>query len=309
MTDDPTPAAASPAAPSPSPRKRRRPLRWLLGLLLALLLLLVLVAGLGWYAVSTEGGTRFLLAHLGTYIPGELTIGSQQGPITGPLDLRDVRFRNATIDARIQHVHLAWKAGRLRQRMLDVDQLHAEGIRVALKKSGDTTSNGKLVDLHLPVNIVVRDALIRDVEILREGEPPFRLDRIALDAVSERARDLLHVRSLAVDGPTFQLRAAGDLNPVGDYAVNLQTQATYRDPKMPPFVVGARLDGTLEKLGMDARLSQPFDAHVQGSVLTPMRTIGMDLTAQVRGFNAKALNPQWPVAVIRDGNVAIQGDL
>ena len=106
------------------------------------------------------------------YVPGELTIGSQKGPITGPLDLRDVHFRNATIDARIQHLHLAWKAGRLRQRMLDIDQLHAEGIRVALKKSGDTTSNGKLVDLHLPVNIIVRDALIRDVEIAPRGAAP-----------------------------------------------------------------------------------------------------------------------------------------
>jgi translocation and assembly module TamB len=272
-------------------------------------LLLLLAVGLVWYAASTESGTRTLIGRVSPMIPGELTIGSQTGPLTGPLDLRNVHYKNATMDLAVGHLHLAWKAGRLRERMLDIDQLHAEGIRVALKKSGDTTSNGKLVDIHLPVNILVRDALIRDLEIVREGSPPFRLDRIALDAQSERARDLLHVRSLAVDGPTFQLRAAGDLNPVGDYAVNLQTQATYDDPKMPPFVVAAKLDGTLEKLGVDARLSQPFDAHVRGNVLTPMRTIGMDLTAQVRGFNAKQLNPQWPVAVIRDGDVAIKGEL
>ncbi|HET7042038.1 MAG TPA: hypothetical protein VFI13_08455, partial [Gemmatimonadales bacterium] len=281
----------------------------MLGVLAVLVLLLLLAVGLVWYAASTESGTRALISRVSPMIPGELTIGSQTGPLTGPLDLRNVHYKNATMDVRLGHLHLAWKPGRLRQRMLDIDQLHAEGIRVAMKKSGDTTSNGKLVDVHLPVNIVVRDALIRDLEIAREGSPPFRLDRIALEARSERAQDLLHVRSLAVDGPTFQLRAAGDLNPVGDYAVNLQTQATYDDPKMPPFVVAAKLDGTLEKLGVDARLTQPFDAHVQGDVLTPMRTVGVDLKAQVRGFNAKAINPQWPVAVIRDGNVAIQGEL
>ena len=38
----------------------------MLGLLLAILLLLVLVAGArAWYAVSTESGTRFLLARVG----------------------------------------------------------------------------------------------------------------------------------------------------------------------------------------------------------------------------------------------------
>jgi autotransporter translocation and assembly factor TamB len=284
-------------------------LRWTLGLLLALVLLLVVAVGLVWYAASTESGTRTLIGRISPMIPGELTIGGQTGPLTGPLDLRDVHYKNATMDLRLGHLHLAWKAGRLWERLLDVDQLHAEGIRVALKKSGDTTSNGKLVDVHLPVNILIRDLLVRDLEIAKEGQPPFRLDRIALDARSERAQDLLHVRNLAVDGPTFQLRAAGDLNPVGDYTVNLQAQATYKDPKMPPFLVDGRFNGTLEKLGIDARLIQPFDAHVQGNVLSPMRTLGMDLAAQVRGFNAKAINPQWPVAQIREGDVKIQGAL
>ena len=52
-------------------------------------------------------------------IPGELTIGAQTGPLTGPLDLRNVHYKNATMDLRLGHLHLAWKAGRLRQRMLD----------------------------------------------------------------------------------------------------------------------------------------------------------------------------------------------
>jgi translocation and assembly module TamB len=304
----------TPETPPPPPqtpaKKRHRLRRWILGLLLALVLLLVLVAGLGWYAVSTESGTRALLARVSHMVPGgELTIGAQSGPLTGPLDLRDVHYHTATMDVRLSHVYLAWKAGRLRQRMLDIEQLRAEGIRVAILKSGDPTSNGKLVDIHLPVNILVRDGLIRDLEVTRAGQPPFRLDRIALDAQSERARDVLHVRSLAVDGPIFQLRAAGDLNPVGDYAVNLQAQATYKDPKLPPFVVGGRFNGTLEKLGIDATLTQPFNAHVQGDVLTPMRQVGMDLKAQVAGFNARAIDPKWPLARIRQGDLAIKGQL
>jgi translocation and assembly module TamB len=302
----PPPPETIPAIPA---RRRRRWLRWVRGLLLVLTLLLLLAVGLLGYAVSTESGTRALLGRVSPMIPGELTIGGQTGPLTGPLDLRDVHYKNDTLDVRLHHLHLVWKAGRLGRRMLDVDQLHAEGIRVALKKSGDTTSNGKLVDVHLPVNVVVRDALIRDLEIAHEGSPPFRLDRIALDARSERARDLLHVRSLAVEGPTFQLRAEGDLNPVGDYAVHLQTQATYKDPALPPFVIAAKLDGTLEKLGVDVRLTQPFDARAQGSVLTPMRTVGVDLKVQVHGFNARALDPKWPAAVIRDGDLAIRGEL
>jgi translocation and assembly module TamB len=292
------------------PRKRRRLLRWTVGLFVVLIVLLALLVGLGWYGVSSERGTRYLLARLGGLLPGELTVGAQRGPLIGPLELRDVRYRTDAMDVRIRHVQLAWHPRKLRRRQLDVERLHAEGIRVVLPKATeDETKDGRLVDIHLPVNLIIRDALIRNVEIVRVGEPPFRLDVIALDGRSERLRDVVHVRSLRVDGPTFRLRAQGDLNPVGDYPVNLRAQATYDDRQYPPFVVSGVFTGTLEKLGVDARLARPFDAHVTGRVLAPMRELKMDLAAQVRGFEAQEINPKWPVARITQGNVKIQGGL
>ena len=267
--------------------------------------------GLAWYAVSTEKGTRTLLTRLSGYVPGELTVGKQRGPLTGPLELEDVHYKTDAMDVRIQRLALAWDPGALRGRQLDVQRLHANGIRITLPaaQKEDETEDGRLVDIHLPVNIIVRDALIRDVEIVRAGEAPFRLDEIALDAQSQRQGDTLRVRSLRVRGPLFQLQAQGTLIPVGDYAVDLQVQATYDPPEYPPFVVSSTLRGTLEKLGVDARLAQPFIAHVQGDVLTPMRELGMDLTAQIRGFEAKAINPEWPVARISQGDVKIKGQL
>lgn len=309
-SDSSTPAAAEAPPPSPPPRKRRRFLRWALGLLVVVFVLLALLVGLGWYGVSSERGTRVLLARLGALLPGELTVGAQRGPLIGPLELRDVRYRTDAMDVRIHHVQLAWHPRKLRRRQLDVERLHAEGIRVVLPPTKeDETKNGWLVDIHLPVNLIVRDALIRNVEIVRAGQPPFRLDVIALDGRSERLRDVVHVRSLRVDGPTFRLRAQGDLNPVGQYPVNLRAQATYDDPQYPPFVVSGVFTGTLEKLGVDARLAQPFDAHVKGSVLAPMRELTMDLAAQVRGFEAKEINPEWPVARVTRGDVKIRGKL
>ncbi len=299
--ETPTPA---PASAAPAPRKRRRFLRWTLGLLLTLVLLVILaVAGI-WYGVSTEKGTRILLGRLAGFIPGELTIGSQRGPLIGPLDLRDVHYKTDKMDARIGHLALAWNPRKLKSRQLDVESLHAEKIRVVL-----APGDGKLVDIHLPVNIVVRDALIRDVEISQPGQPPFRLDQIALDARSDRLSSVLHVRSLRVDGPTFRLRAEGDVTPVGAYALNLKADATYDDPQYPPFVVAGTFRGTLEKLGIDVHLAQPFTARVSGDVLTPMREVGLDLAAHVQGFETKEINPAWPVARVAEGNLKIKGQL
>jgi translocation and assembly module TamB len=310
-----TPDTPTTPTPPPAPRKRRRVLRWTLGLLLTVVVLLILAVAGVWYGVSTEKGTHILLGRLAGFIPGELTIGSQRGPLTGPLDLRDVHYKTDTMDARIGHVALAWNPRKLRSRQFDVESLHAERIRVVLAPTKTDTSNGKLVDVHLPVNIIVRDALIRDVEIShlaqpgQPASPPFRLDQIALDAQNDRLRDVLHVRSLRVDGPAFRLRADGDVTPVGAYALNLRADATYKDPQYPPFVVAGTFRGTLEKLGVAVNLQQPFQAQVNGDVLTPMRELGMDLAAHVKGFETREINPAWPVARLAEGDVKIKGKL
>lgn len=308
MTEE-NPTPPPPEAPRP---KRRRVLRWALGLLLVLLLLVGLLLGLAWYTVSSERGAKFAVERLSGMLPGELTVGSQRGPLTGPLTLQDVHYRTPDgLDVRVERVELAWDPGDLRRRQLDVQRLHAEGIRITLPpaKEEDATEDGRLVDIHLPLNIIVRDALIRDVEIVRPGQPPFRLDRIALDGRSTLGSDVLQVRSLEVDGPTFDLRAEGQVTPVGEYPVDLRIRATYDDPAYPPFVVNGDLDGSLERLGVTARLTQPFNAQVQGSVITPMRELGMDLSAQVRGLETQEINPEWPAGRVERGDVKIKGQL
>lgn len=310
--ENPTPTAATPepAPAAPPPKRRRRWLRWTLGFLFVILLLAGVLVGLVWYGVSTEKGTRVLLSRLDGFLPGELTIGSQRGPLTGPLELRDVHYRTPDgMDVRLKRVELQWDAGKLRRKQLDVQRLRADGIRIVLPPAKEEPEDGRLVDVHLPVNIIVRDALIRNVEIVQAGQAPFKLDEIALDARSERAADVFHVRSLRVDGPTFKLRAQGDLTPVGAYPVDLRAQATYDDAKYPPFVISGSFNGTLEKLGVDAKLAQPFDARITGNVVAPMREMEMDLAAQIRGFEAKKINPEWPVARVTRGNVKIKGKL
>ncbi len=313
MSDE-TPNPAPAPAPAP-PKKKRRALRWVLRLLVLIFVPLILGILVVLYAVTTERGTHVLLTRIAPFIPGTLTIGTQRGPLTGPLDLRDIHYKTDTMDVLIHHLALSWRLGKLRQRQLDIESLHAETIRVVLPPTKTDTSDGKLVDVHLPVNIVVRDALIKDLEIVhasppgQPAAPPFRLDQIALDAQSDRLSGLLHIRSLKADGPTFRLRASGDVKPVGAYDLNLMAEANYNGPGVPPVVASGTFRGTLEKLGVDLQVSQPFAAQVKGDVLTPMREVGLDLAAQVKDVNVQALNAAWPAARVTTADVKIKGML
>ncbi len=311
------------STPPPPPRKAHRLRRWLLGVLALGLIAIALLACFLWYGVSTERGTRILLGRLSGFVPGTLALGATSGRLIGPLALRDLRYENEGLKVRVQRIDLDWNPGKLRNRQLDVAKLEVDGVRVVLPPpdAKPEPSDGRLVPIHLPVNLIVRDALIRDVEIAQTlgppaaGKPatppaaPFRLDRIALDATSERRSDVVHVRSLAVDGPTFSLNARGDLTPVGDYAIGLDVRVLWRDPTHPPFEGVARLNGTLETLGVDARLARPFAASVKGKVLTPMREVGLDLAAHVESFDPRTIDPTYPAARIRRADLAVRGAL
>jgi translocation and assembly module TamB len=100
--ETPNPDPASAPAPAPT-LKKRRALRWVLRLLLILFVPLILGILIVLYAVTTERGTHILLGRLAGFIPGTLTIGAQRGPLTGPLDLRDVHYKTSSLDVRIHH--------------------------------------------------------------------------------------------------------------------------------------------------------------------------------------------------------------
>ena len=63
-TKEPSTPDRTPVPPAVPPRRGRRWLRWTLRLLAILIIPLTLGALIAWYAVSSESGTRFLLARV-----------------------------------------------------------------------------------------------------------------------------------------------------------------------------------------------------------------------------------------------------
>lgn len=309
-------ARAGGASTAP-PRRRGRLGRWAWRAFLVLAGGLVVLVGLLGYGIATERGSRSLLRLAGGFVPGTLALGEVRGRLAGPLELDGVRYENHGLRVTIARLEVDWRPRALWRRRLDVAKLDVAGVRIRLAPpaSQPKESDGRLVPIHLPLNVVVRSALVRDVEIEASAGPasaaaaPIRLERVALEATSERHGDVLHVRSLAVEGPTFSLSASGELSPVGDYPVALDTRATWRAPSLPPFAIAGRLEGTLERLGIDLRLSRPFAARVEGDVLTPMREVGFDLSAHVEGFDPRVLDATYPAARIDRADLALRGTL
>jgi translocation and assembly module TamB len=207
MTERQEPAAET-SPPAPAPARRRRPLRWAWRLFLALVLLLVTGAAL---LLATEAGLRLAL-YLGARLaPGELTVAAVDGRLTGPLEVRGLRYRDPAEALAIELDRLAfdWRPSELLRARLHVVDVALEGVRVTPPETPAEEAGPppELPDLRLPVEVLVDRVRVADLQVLREGVPP--LEELVLRASAAGQR--VEVPELSVRLPDLRLEAHGEL--------------------------------------------------------------------------------------------------
>lgn len=265
---------------------------------------LVLGSVLLLFLVGTEGGTRWLFTRVGILMKGAVTVESLKGTLKSPLEITGLRYTTATMTVDIRTVRLKWKLGALLRKQLDIETFSAEGVRVVLV-AGKDNEDEPLTDIHLPVNIVVRQATIRDIVLSsKDQKNPLVIDSI--DLATSAIGDKVHVNRLAVVSPLLDLKAEGDVTPLGGYPVSLRTALTFRRVGMPPFEAKGSFSGSLEKLGVDQVLSLPFDAHLVAELTNPLSDLAVDGTLEFSGLRPRQLDPSWPEANLR-GRVRMKG--
>lgn len=254
-----------PALQPPQPRRwprRRRVALWA-GAVLALLLGFA-VALLLW-AVTSSAGARFVFSRVSTLVPGKLEARSIEGPIRGPLVLRDLHYQTERFDVTIAEARLEWHIGRLRRRTLDIETLNVRGVRVRILPS-EVVAERKLNDIDLRYNVVVRALRVDDVRIERPGGGrPVVIDRITMK--TGEWRDRLLIEDVDVVSPDVDFDARGWLQPKGDYPLDVQVTWAYRPPeKQAPLAGHGRLFGSLRALQLDQKLEKPSAATIRGTL-------------------------------------------
>ena len=271
------------------------------------LFVLSLVLALGvWFLASTQEGTEFLFTRLGALIPGKLEVAKMTGPLRGPLDIRGLKYEREGFEMYVDHVQLEWRLRELLQRRLDIQKLHADGIRIVSTPTEEEKEKGPLPDINLRYNIIVRDAQVTNVSLGAPGEPPFVIDRIALDTTA--IRNDVRVDSLTVRAPTFDADVKGTVRPLGDYPVDLDVKWAYRAPDMAPFSGSGQLAGTLEELQVTQILAAPFPANVNATLHEPLYNLRFDGRAKFSGLNPQRIKADLP-DLPASGQIALKGNL
>ncbi|MEM1230264.1 MAG: translocation/assembly module TamB domain-containing protein [Pseudomonadota bacterium] len=278
------------------------------GLLLLFLLVLVVATVL----VSTEGGSRWVLARVQAALPAELSIGALSGSLRSPLTLTDIRYDTEGLDLELDRLSIRWQLGALLGQTLQIDAVDAQGLRVALREGASPTSPSEPTTgptlPELPVAIVLESLSLVDASVrtaARDAQP-LQLDRLSLAAQWRPER--LAISRLELAAPLADLKAQASLTParglralklkdetarLAAATIELSAEGTLRAADLHPLPLSAAATGTLADLEIDLRLLTPYELTLQGQLahLLTLPTLALQLNgrpADLRAITAAA---------------------
>ncbi|WP_455842888.1 translocation/assembly module TamB domain-containing protein [Lelliottia jeotgali] len=226
----------------------------LLGLLGSVLLVVLALGAL----LGTEGGSHWVLGR----VPG-LQIHDFQGRLAGRWQASQLTWADGGNRVEVQAPLLNWTPGCLLRATLCIDQLHAQRIDMVFAPSDQPADSGplQLPVLRLPVAIELGDVKVGQVRL--DGS-----DLLGdLHLAAHWTATGLQIDSLQLQRDDLHLNVQGDLQPEGDWPVQLQGQVQLPAVQGQAWLLALTAKGELQKtLELDATSSGYLNARLTGEL-------------------------------------------
>ncbi|MFJ4052606.1 translocation/assembly module TamB domain-containing protein [Pseudomonas sp. NPDC089743] len=226
----------------------------LLGLLGSVLLVVLALGAL----LATEGGSRWVLGR----VPG-LQVSDFQGHLAGRWQASQLTWVDGGNRVDVQAPLLNWTPGCLLRATLCIDQLHAQRIDMVFAPSDQPADSGplQLPVLRLPVAIELGDVKVGQVRL--DGS-----DLLGdLHLAAHWTATGLKIDSLQLQRDDLHVNVQGDLQPEGDWPVQLQGQVQLPAVQGQAWQLALTAKGELQKtLELDATSSGYLNARLTGEL-------------------------------------------
>lgn len=226
----------------------------LLGLLGSVLLVVLALAAI----LGSEGGSRWVLGR----VPG-LQVDNFQGRLAGRWQASQLTWADGGNRVEVLAPLLNWTPGCLLRATLCIDQLHAQRIDMLFAPSEQPADSGplQLPVLRLPVAIELGDVKVGQVRL--DGS-----DLLGdLHLAAHWTATGLQIDSLQLQRDDLQLNVQGDLQPEGDWPVQLQGQVHLPAVQGQAWQLALTAKGELQKtLELDATSSGYLNARLTGEL-------------------------------------------
>ncbi|MEN5302951.1 translocation/assembly module TamB domain-containing protein [Pseudomonas sp. TWI628] len=257
-----------------------RVLKFILLGVLGSVLLVALALGL---LLGTEAGSRWALGR----VPG-LTIDDFQGRLAGTWQASHLSWIDGGNTVHVEAPLLSWSPACLMRATLCIDRLHAQRVDMAFVPSDQPAESGplQLPALRLPVAIEVGEVKVGQLRL--DGS-----DLLGdLQLAAHWTASGLRIDSLQLQRDDLHVQVQGDLQPEGDWPLQLQGQVQLPEVEGKAWQLALNAKGELQKtLTLDATSSGYLDARLSGTVQALAEHLPAHLQIRAEAFKPAASLP------------------
>jgi translocation and assembly module TamB len=231
------------------------------------ILLLIPVALLG--LMASEQGTRWLLQRL---LPAELSIQSINGTLLNRLNLSELRYHDASVNAEVQQIVLAWQPRQLLNATLKINELSANEAKISLTPSNEAKPESNPFDfdaqLMLPLDVVLEKLLLTNIQY-QQGEQTQTLQKLQLGAKTEHNQ--LIIETLDINAAPLAANLHGQVHLGKGFAFHLNTDWNFDAIDNGNWQASTHISGDTQKITFRNHIDAPFKIDLKGIIDKPLK--------------------------------------
>jgi len=271
-------------------------------------LLLIFLLLLAW-VVGSASGTGVAWGAVGNLVPG-LTMGSLEGRLAGPLNIRQLHYADEYRDLAIDSIELDWSPSKLLGLAFTLEKLRVSGVSFTQLKAApvesDKTKFSLPESIALPVDLVFKDIAVRDIAFRSTPEAePLRIDQIEIS--SSFLDQQLLVDELSVQGPIFSIRATSDVTTRDNFDQETEIQWTAQPPELADAAGKLIVSGGLSELKVEHRIDAPYSLEQFATLTNVVDRLNFELETRIIKLRLSDIGEALPDLAL-SGDLQAQGD-
>lgn len=230
-------------------------------LIIVFVLLMIPASLLG--LMNSASGSRWLLQAVFSYLPAQVSVKSIEGRLLERIVLSDLHYKDDTKTAAIKNLVFAWQPSKLFSGLLKIVDLTINAVEINVTKTTPPEQSTFDVNakLRLPVRIVVENLLLTDLRF-QQGDRQQQLQKLHLAAYTEQGR--VNNVSLDINAKTLAATATGQIGLGSGFPVDLTADWQANTADYGVWKATTTVNGDLNQLDFDNRLSSPFTSSLKG---------------------------------------------
>jgi translocation and assembly module TamB len=218
------------------------------------------------YVIFTENGLQLLARALEKISMGNLHVEDVRGKLTEKFSFENLSYDSSDITFRINHFELHWNPAALRHGNLHVLSCVIKKLEFNDISPQDVSENDEislsLPNFTLPLDILLEDLQVQNIQVLSAGETMVEIDRVYLQMSGEAA--LIHFNTVYLQGNDYEVSLSGSVGVDQGWPVDITGKLRYQIEGVPELIGTVNVVDSLRDAGINLMLEAPYIAQLDG---------------------------------------------